>query len=118
MPTLKEHCPYLHRFQSLAAARRIIGELIARYNTEWLIERLGHQTPMGARARAKAAGAMRADRIVPSGSTIEEGDHRALSGSGQPSSSLIRAIRCYIAFLPIAGCQYSATCCMAATTTC
>src|SRR5262249_58672653 len=27
-------------------ARRIIGEFIARYNTEWLIERLGHQTPL------------------------------------------------------------------------
>jgi len=45
MRTLKEQCLYLHRFQSRAEARRIIGEFIARYNTEWLIERLGHQTP-------------------------------------------------------------------------
>jgi putative transposase len=49
MRTLKEQCLYLHRFQSLAEARRIIGEFIARYNTEWLIERLGHHTPAGAR---------------------------------------------------------------------
>src|SRR4029453_5524564 len=46
MRTLKEQCLYLHRFQSLAEARRIIGEFITRYNTEWLIERLGHQTPV------------------------------------------------------------------------
>ena len=39
MRTLKEQCLYLHRFQSLAEARRIIGEFITRYNTEWLIER-------------------------------------------------------------------------------
>jgi transposase len=43
MRTLKEQCLYLHRFQSLAEACRIIGEFIARYNTEWLIERLGPQ---------------------------------------------------------------------------
>jgi hypothetical protein len=55
MRTLKEQCLYLHRFESLAEARRIIGEFIARYNTEWLIERLGHQTPVAARARAMAA---------------------------------------------------------------
>jgi transposase InsO family protein len=55
MRTLKEQCLYLHRFQSLAEARRIIGEFIACYTTEWLIERLGHQTPVAARARAMAA---------------------------------------------------------------
>src|SRR4030095_12313839 len=55
MRTLKEQCLYLHRFQTLAEARRIIGEFIARYNTEWLIERLGHQTPIAARAAAMAA---------------------------------------------------------------
>jgi hypothetical protein len=37
---------------SLAEARRIISEFIARYNTEWLIERLGHQTPVAARIAA------------------------------------------------------------------
>jgi hypothetical protein len=30
MGTLKKQCLYLHRFQSLAEARRIIGEFIAR----------------------------------------------------------------------------------------
>lgn len=51
--TLKEQCLYLHRFQTLEEARRIIAEFIARYNTEWLIERLGHQTPAEARASAE-----------------------------------------------------------------
>jgi transposase InsO family protein len=53
MRTLKEQC--LHRFSTLAEARRIIGEFIARYNAEWLIERLGHRTPAAARAAAWAA---------------------------------------------------------------
>jgi transposase InsO family protein len=52
MRTLKEQCIYLQRFQSLTEARRIIGEFIARYNTAWLIERLGHRTPAQARADA------------------------------------------------------------------
>jgi transposase InsO family protein len=55
MRTLKEQCLYLHRFQSLEEARRIIGEFIARYNAEWIVERLGYQTPAGARRAAKAA---------------------------------------------------------------
>jgi putative transposase len=55
MRTLKEQCIYLHRFETLAEAQRIIGAFIARYNAEWLIERLGHQTPSGARAAARAA---------------------------------------------------------------
>jgi transposase InsO family protein len=50
--TLKEQCLYLHRFESLAAARRIIAEFITRYNTQWLIERLGHRPPADARATA------------------------------------------------------------------
>lgn len=45
MRILKEQCLYLHRFTSLAEARTIIGEFIKRYNTQWLTERLGHQTP-------------------------------------------------------------------------
>ncbi len=55
MRTLKEQCLYLHRFTSLAEARRIIAEFIERYNTEWLIERLGHRAPSAARAAAMAA---------------------------------------------------------------
>jgi putative transposase len=50
--TLKEQCLYRHQFQSLEEARQIIGEFIARYNREWLIERLGHRTPAQARAAA------------------------------------------------------------------
>jgi putative transposase len=52
MRTLKEQCIYLHRFQSLAEAQRLIEAFIHRYNTEWLIERLGHRTPAQARADA------------------------------------------------------------------
>jgi transposase InsO family protein len=44
----------LHQFASLDEAQRRIGEFIARYNTEWLIERLGHRTPTQARAEALA----------------------------------------------------------------
>ncbi len=53
MRTLKEPCISLHRFKSLEEARAIIGEFIARYNAEWLIERLGHRTPAQARADAQ-----------------------------------------------------------------
>jgi transposase InsO family protein len=57
MRTLKEQCLYLHRFQSLAEARQIIDEFIHRYNTQWLIERLGHRTPAQARADAHRSAA-------------------------------------------------------------
>ncbi len=52
MRTLKEQCVYLHHFESLEQARAIIAEFIERYNTQWLIERLGHRTPAQARAEA------------------------------------------------------------------
>lgn len=52
MRTLKEHCLYLHQFESLEHARPVIAEFIQRYNHEWLIERLGHRTPAQARADA------------------------------------------------------------------
>jgi hypothetical protein len=45
MRTRKEPWLYLHRFQSLAEAPQIIGGFIRRYNTQWLIERLGHRAP-------------------------------------------------------------------------
>jgi putative transposase len=57
MRTLKEQCISLHQFASLEEAQRIIGEFIARYNAEWLIERLGHRTPAQARAAALAKAA-------------------------------------------------------------
>ena len=52
--TLKEQCLYLHRFRNVAEARAIIGAFIDRYNSQWLIERLGHRTPAQARADAQA----------------------------------------------------------------
>jgi putative transposase len=52
MRTLKEQCLYLHQFQRLDEARVTIAEFIVRYNTQWLIERLGHRTPAQARADA------------------------------------------------------------------
>ncbi len=55
--TLKEQCLYLHQFASLAEARTVIGAFIRQYNTEWLIERLGYQTPAAARAAAWAEAA-------------------------------------------------------------
>jgi len=48
-------CIYVHQFASLADARRIIGEFIQRYNTEWLIECLGHRTSAAAQAEALVA---------------------------------------------------------------
>jgi len=53
MRTLKEQCLYLHQFQNLDGARGAITGFIARYNTQWLIERLGHRTPAQARADAQ-----------------------------------------------------------------
>jgi transposase InsO family protein len=50
MRTLKEQCVYLQHFESLEQARAIIAAFIAQYNTQWLIERLGHRTPAQARA--------------------------------------------------------------------
>jgi len=57
MRTLKEQCLYLHQFASLAEARLVIGALIHRHNTEWLIARLGYRTPAAARAGAWAEAA-------------------------------------------------------------
>jgi len=53
MRMLKEHCIYLHQFESLEHAREVIGEFIHRYNCEWLTERLGNRTPVQARADAQ-----------------------------------------------------------------
>ena len=57
MRTLKEQCLYLQRFQTLEEARRIIAAFIARYNHEWLIERLDYWTPAQARAEGWRAAA-------------------------------------------------------------
>src|SRR5262249_24635712 len=52
MRTLKEQCLYLHQFRDLEEAREIIGAFIARYNAEWIVERLGYRTPAQARRDA------------------------------------------------------------------
>jgi len=52
MRTLKEQCLYLHQFRDLEEARRTIGAFIARYNAEWIVERLGYRTPAQARRDA------------------------------------------------------------------
>jgi transposase InsO family protein len=57
MRTLKEQCLYLHRFQTLEEARRVIAEFIDRYNHEWLIERLEYRTPAQARTEGWRAAA-------------------------------------------------------------
>jgi len=43
--TLKEECPYLHDFDTLDEARRVIGEFIGSV----LIEQHGHRTPTNVR---------------------------------------------------------------------
>jgi hypothetical protein len=53
MRTLKEQCLYLYQFETLEQAQQIIGEFITRYNTQWLIERLGYRTPAQVRAEAQ-----------------------------------------------------------------
>ena len=52
MRTLKEQCLYLHQFDRLDEARRVIGDFIHRYDTEWLIDRLGYRLPSEARTAA------------------------------------------------------------------
>ena len=47
--TVQEQVLWPHRFRNLAEARPVIGEFIARYNEQWLIGRLGYQSPAQAR---------------------------------------------------------------------
>jgi transposase InsO family protein len=74
--TLKEQCLYLHRFTSLEESRQIIGDFIVRYNTAWLIERLGYQTPAEARTAAWAP----------------RGSHRAQFLSKEPGAVQVREV--------------------------
>ena len=48
--TLKEQLLWIERFDSVEALRRALLAFKDRYNTEWLIERHGHQTPAAIRA--------------------------------------------------------------------
>ena len=70
MRTLKEQCLYLHRFQTLEAARRMIAAFIDRYNHEWLIERLGYRTRP---RRGPRGGGLRRE---------DSGDHLDAEGHG------------------------------------
>ncbi len=53
--TLKEQSVWLHRFETLEEARRVIGAFIHRYNHEWILERLDYRTPVAAREHLAAA---------------------------------------------------------------
>src|ERR1051326_356709 len=75
MRTLKEHCLYLHQFRDLEEARTVIGAFIARYNTEWIVERLGYRTPAQARPRCAPGG-----RVKVSGSRVQR------TGRGTPQA--------------------------------
>lgn len=46
---LKEQCLWGQRFRTLEQARLQIGLFVARYNAQWLIERLGFRSPVEAR---------------------------------------------------------------------
>ena len=48
--TLKEQLLWIERFDSVEALRQALLTFKDRYNTEWLIERHGHQTPAAVRA--------------------------------------------------------------------
>jgi hypothetical protein len=51
---LKEGCFHLHQLASLAKAAAIIAEFIRRYDTPWLIERVGYLTAACVRGAAGA----------------------------------------------------------------
>ncbi|MBI1845688.1 MAG: transposase [Candidatus Rokubacteria bacterium] len=89
MRTLKEQCIYLHRFASLEEARRIIGEFIVRYNAEWLIERLGYQTP--AQARRGRRGSQDASMTPRVGRAARRRPDLARGGQAQPWAARARA---------------------------
>ncbi len=50
MRTLKEQCIYLHQFRSLEEAHQVIGQFIARYNTEQLTANTASTATPAARA--------------------------------------------------------------------
>ena len=47
--TVKEHCRYLHRFQTLAEARQVISDFVARSNEQWLVAKRGYRPPAAGR---------------------------------------------------------------------
>lgn len=55
MRTLKEECLYLHDFESLEEARRVIAEFVQRYNEQWILERHAYRTPAQVRQALRIA---------------------------------------------------------------
>ena len=55
--TLKEECLWVHDFESVDQARKIVGEWIETYNAEWLIERNGYCAPNTVRMQREKAAA-------------------------------------------------------------
>ena len=55
MRTLKGECLYLHDFESLEEARRVIAEFVQRYNEQWILERHAYRTPAQVRQALKIA---------------------------------------------------------------
>jgi putative transposase len=50
--TLKEQCLWAELYEDVDHLRRAVATFCELYNTEWLIERLGHRTPREAYAGA------------------------------------------------------------------
>ena len=50
--TLKEQCIWSKLWADVAELRQAVADFVARYNSEWLIERHGHRTPQEAYASA------------------------------------------------------------------
>jgi len=48
--TLQEQVFDVHCFETIEEARRVIAQFIDDYNRFWLIERLGHRSPLEVRA--------------------------------------------------------------------
>jgi putative transposase len=47
--TLKEHCLYLHAFDTIEEAAHTVATFIEHHNEQWLIGRLGYRTPAAVR---------------------------------------------------------------------
>lgn len=55
--TLKEECLWVHDFEDVEQARKVVGEWIETYNREWLIERNGYRSPGEVRSMQEKAAA-------------------------------------------------------------
>jgi putative transposase len=55
--TLKQQCLWAELHDTIDQLRQAVGGFVDRYNTSWLIQRLGHQTPKEAYQAAQTAAA-------------------------------------------------------------